>query len=440
MGETNSLAETKNVKSLFSEFFIEDEEINKKIWTEGIIIFDSNALLNLYEFSSDIANNYLKAMETCKDRIWLPSWVVYEFLVKRETIIENQIKSYDEFNETILKAIEPLKSNKKHPYVTKEEQEYIVKEINSIVDVVKKNKEEYQQSCSCKNDSKLERLLSIISSNVGPPLKNEELEDIHSIAEKRMIEEIPPGYKDYQSKKKLHQCPNLLQKSFLYGDYIIWKQVVDYASENNKDVVFITNDIKRDWYDERKRARRELVKEFYESTNGCALRIYPSSEFFEYASKRKTGKEMLDKKTLNELKTYESNLRIEQELLKKNYEEFSNANKYLNLHLERIFSSHQFPSFDQSIEALMDEREVIVNRMKDADMLIHEINNTSHEIFDSKIKEFSNLEKLAFLQKEELELQRLRANVDEEIKHLAILAASARDEAKQKILGSLIKP
>lgn len=73
----------------------------------------------------------------------------------------------------------------------------------------------------------------------------------------RYKENIPPGYEDKSNKNGLHK----------YGDLFVWKQIIEYAQTVKKDVLFITNDVKVDWYDKEKDAPQfELLKEFHSLT------------------------------------------------------------------------------------------------------------------------------------------------------------------------------
>ena len=125
--EGDTLSTTDNqffsgsIKGLFPEFFLDDTERNKQIWEYSTIVLDANVLLNLYELTTESVKQYLEAMDVCKKRIWLPNWVVYEFLVLRERIIEDQVSSYDTLKNEISKAIRSLDAQDKHPYVDTEE-------------------------------------------------------------------------------------------------------------------------------------------------------------------------------------------------------------------------------------------------------------------------------------------------------------------------------
>jgi len=71
-----------------------------------------------------------------------------------------------------------------------------------------------------------------------------------------------------------------------YGDLIIWKEILAIAKEKNKSVIFITNDVKEDWYESHdknenpKCPRHELIKEFQE-TVGHDVWLYTLKQFIE---------------------------------------------------------------------------------------------------------------------------------------------------------------
>ena len=49
--------------------------------------------------------------------------------------------------------------------------------------------------------------------------------------------QIPPGYQDLKEKIGTQ----------IFGDLIVWKQILSHAKAINKNVIFICNDLKIDW-------------------------------------------------------------------------------------------------------------------------------------------------------------------------------------------------
>ena len=78
----------------------------------------------------------------------------------------------------------------------------------------------------------------------------------------RYEQQIPPGYKDKSNKKGMSKY-----------DLFIWKQILKYAYSVRQDVIFISNDVKGDWWDSKYDATRmELLKKFNAATGRSKYR------------------------------------------------------------------------------------------------------------------------------------------------------------------------
>ena len=53
------------------------------IWERGVIVLDTNILLNLYRYSEATRDDILSAMEKLKDRLWMPYQVGLEYFNNR---------------------------------------------------------------------------------------------------------------------------------------------------------------------------------------------------------------------------------------------------------------------------------------------------------------------------------------------------------------------
>ena len=81
----------------------------------------------------------------------------------------------------------------------------------------------------------------------------------------------------------------------------MWKQTIRYSSEQKRNVIFVTDDHKKDWWekiDGKHSPRKELIKEFKDSTGQDVL-IYDSSRFLEYAKRNKVL--AISQKMINEV-------------------------------------------------------------------------------------------------------------------------------------------
>lgn len=97
---------------------------------------------------------------------------------------------------------------------------------------------------------------------VGKDYSITELFLIYEEAEKRYTYKLPPGYMD----DKRYNTKNGKESPDKFGDYLIWKQMIKKSLEDEKSILFITNDQKEDWL-EGKELRKDLIEEFREHTN-----------------------------------------------------------------------------------------------------------------------------------------------------------------------------
>lgn len=100
--------------------------------------------------------------------------------------------------------------------------------------------------------------MQLYDGRCGHRVQNEELEKIKKEAKRRNENKIPPGYCDKDKEEN-------------YGDYYIFYEIINRAKEEKKNVIFITDDEKEDWYlirnGKKKGGRPELLREFYDNTN-----------------------------------------------------------------------------------------------------------------------------------------------------------------------------
>lgn len=65
-----------------------------------------------------------------------------------------------------------------------------------------------------------------------------------------------------------------------YGDYIVWLQMINKANEENKDIIFVSDEKKEDWRIDGS-CRIELIKEFKDKT-GREFKLMNLGEFIKY--------------------------------------------------------------------------------------------------------------------------------------------------------------
>lgn len=291
------------MRTLYSTSTI-DMNTEQQLWNSAIIVFDTNALLDFYYMTKESQEIMADVLKSLSDRIWLPSQVFYEFQKNRESVMRKPItEKYADKDLQGNKLVADLRSYIKqwestyyHPFVS----DHCLAKIKALVDdidpkiaeiktiVAKEYQERKKEIKAIADDDQL--CLVINNLPKGNPLSYSEIKEIVKEGTYRYANQIPPGYADATEKSGIRQ----------YGDLIIWKEILRYARENAKDIIFVCNDVKSDWVivyesskDERLEKplkeelgnpRRELLAEFEEET-GRKIWMYQTSKFIEQIEK-----------------------------------------------------------------------------------------------------------------------------------------------------------
>lgn len=127
----------------------------------------------------------------------------------------------------------------------------------------------------------LDVLTELFDGNVGDGYENARLEEIYKEGLERYANKIPPGYKD--SKKN---CGNRHR----FGDLIIWFQIMEKAESADKDIIFVTDDEKEDWWELFEGFKtgpcRALIKEFRSVVGEHIIWFYTTERFLTEAKHR----------------------------------------------------------------------------------------------------------------------------------------------------------
>tara|TARA_B100002051_G_scaffold272974_1_gene310778 strand:+ start:1741 stop:3132 length:1392 start_codon:yes stop_codon:yes gene_type:complete len=296
----------------------------KAIWKEGIFVFDSNVLLDLYRLPSSAQKDLLRILknEGFNKRIWIGFQVLLEFFNNRyeaisdqknkfnavRKLIDDAIEQYDETINNLESELAKLKLKQRHSLIDPDKfinESKIKKGIKFLHDFLG-NLEglEKKQSDVTDKDEIKDIVLDIFKDKIGNGFDKKRLQEIYKIGEKRYDSKIPPGYKD--SKKDgayLHEDKEFIRK---YGDLILWFEIIEKAiSDKLKYVVLVTGDVKEDWWFE-KRGRKlgprlELLNEIYTKAPDLdTFFLYDTASFLKFAQKELDDK--IKDSSINEAK------------------------------------------------------------------------------------------------------------------------------------------
>lgn len=228
------------------------------IWNTATFIFDANILNNLYRYTKETREELLNAITALSERVWIPYQAAHEFFKNRNDVIFETVHRYSALEELASNLIKEIRTKLR---IDSDDIELHRLE-SSIKSVIATKRDRDLLVMDPRNDDILEKLLTLIGDKVGDKFCEEELIKIYAEGEKRYEKNIPPGYKDVAKRKRGDHSE--------YGDLIIWHEIMKFSKDQQKNVIYITNDGKEDWWTiihgQKLGPRQELIKEFHEET------------------------------------------------------------------------------------------------------------------------------------------------------------------------------
>lgn len=261
-----------------------DDELNE-IWSEGIIILDTNTLLNFFRYTPSTRDEFLGVLEKLQSSLWLPHHVGLEFHRRRLGVINTTSEAFDRITDSLKKAEKDigttLNGYKHHPSINRGD---LLQEVNifftALAQKLNVQQDEHQDRVVKGGDAEqtFKRISELFAEKIGPAFTPEENAQICQEGVTRYENKVPPGYKDKDEKN-----PNQ------YGDLIIWKEILRLGAEKKLPVIFVTDDTKEDWWwkasGETQGPRVELVDEYWSEAQR-RIHFYEPLRFLQHAKDR----------------------------------------------------------------------------------------------------------------------------------------------------------
>jgi hypothetical protein len=226
------------VPDQFKHLWSLSNEETAVVWSQGLLVLDTNVLLHLYRFAEAKRDALLNVLESevITARLWFPNQVSREFFRRRLDVISEQQASMKKAQESVQCNLKTLCDDlekairKSHPLLDREAWCDRFRETHQLLERELSSKQS-SYTISLTTDPFLNRVLGIMKGRLGPPYSEGERAKLEKLAEDRYAANVPPGFKDKNP-----------------GDFLIWRQILDYAAEQKRHVVFVTDDKKEDWW------------------------------------------------------------------------------------------------------------------------------------------------------------------------------------------------
>ncbi|WP_405586155.1 PIN-like domain-containing protein [Streptomyces sp. NBC_01190] len=274
----------QDIRSGFSGYLTPSDSDWRRVLNEGLIVTDTNALLNLYRYNKEARADLISVMTRFGERLWIPHQVAEEFWRNRENALEDPIRQAEQTVQSLQmqasKSVETLRAwaNRiAYPRDKRLALETVIDNCTSelrgaIEHAIEIDNDKIDQARDTDHDPILAELEPILRGRVGFPLSRADYVAAVTEAQKRVEAKEPPGYRD---KKKDGRA----EDSNSSGDYLVWHQVIREAKRRRKDVLLVTGDVKEDWWRIRNGIqmgpRNELAEELLKEADSRLFMLRP---------------------------------------------------------------------------------------------------------------------------------------------------------------------
>ncbi|MCP1324643.1 hypothetical protein COK07_24150 [Bacillus thuringiensis] len=271
----------------------------KDLWENAVFVVDTNILINFYKYTSkESTKSLLDILKKLKEnnRLWIPHQVALEYFFNYESNMHKQQEGLKflqseltKLKDNANKAMSNVKSQ--HPYITTDKFQFF---INNLEESNKQLETQIAQEIENLPDVQTIHidLLKLLDGIIGEPYEQKRIDDIENKGKTRYEHKVPPGFEDMNKHNKNEfRSYGDFRYQQLYGDLIVWNQIIDRGNAEGKptSIIFITEDRKCDWWelDNQKRIKRPhplLLQEFLNKTKQ-SFYMYRTESFVELSKK-----------------------------------------------------------------------------------------------------------------------------------------------------------
>lgn len=250
------------MKRVFAPQLLSSED-KARLFDNSVIVLDTNVLLRTYRWSTPTSDKFLEMLSDIQDRLWLPYQVGWEFFRNRTSVRTRVQEGHaDRFRDLSALKKDLIEDNRARSHVAgnDEERQKFLSAIDSFTEYLKKENKALGKWATAEPDTVLRRILDLYEGRTAEAPSQKWFAKRSKEAESRFAAYVPPGYADVPRKI-----------SNVYGDYLLWRECMDFAKKHGTPMVIVTDDAKEDWWikrgDTRVSPRPELLQEFHDRTH-----------------------------------------------------------------------------------------------------------------------------------------------------------------------------
>lgn len=270
-------AESGGLYQGFEAYRTQADDDLRRVLQTCMVVFDTNVLLNLYRYNAETRTSIVDVMKALGDRLWVPHQVLEEFWRNRERALSDPLRQVQETGDELQKlraaSVEQLRMWVNRAALSKPDATVAESSLNEAFDSAQAliahliDEPEVERARNTQHDDVLSQLEPVLDGRVGSPMPAGAYAAAVQEANRRAEAGEPPGFAD--AKKAARGAEGAA------GDYLVWEQTLVEASRRDLAVLFVTGDVKRDWWRfEGNNARGPRVELAREMTDRCGHDLF----------------------------------------------------------------------------------------------------------------------------------------------------------------------
>ncbi|MFD4482125.1 PIN-like domain-containing protein [Streptomyces sp. NPDC058471] len=231
------------------------EEV-REVLSRGVVVVDTNVLIDLYRMNRQVREDMLTVLGALSDRLWVPHQVLVEFWRNQQQpgvlghhraqahdTVASMTKARSSIGDALRRWARAVHLAADAPI--RDELNKLEGDLDATLaglrEVLERQAtvDQVPDAPDASADPVIGKLEVLLRGKVGAAPTDEQLTRWVSEAKERAQHRQPPGFRDFDEGKPDHTAA---------GDYIVWRQLCAEAAARGTDVLFITRDLKEDWW------------------------------------------------------------------------------------------------------------------------------------------------------------------------------------------------
>lgn len=251
------------------------------MWDSALFVPDANVLLHCIRHPAAVRDELLRLFTVLRESLWIPHQVGLEFHRNRLDVELGAQDTYqrltDDYRSILNQAREKLRQTRAHPVIDIDRE---LAAIDAFMSDFELRMGRARDAHPAKEiEAAVSELTKLLEGRVGEKWPADRIAALKKEGEDRYARKIPPGYRDAKKDGDGDK----------FGDLIIWRDMIAKASEDKRPVIFISDDVKEDWWwihrGRKLGPRPELVEEFRAAADQD-FHIYEFTNFLRVAAER----------------------------------------------------------------------------------------------------------------------------------------------------------